>query len=255
MFELPLHGGICCKYTFVLPLLLILLLLILPSQLSGFLISNTFKPVSTDSFNKSYLTRNRLYANKSEQYNNPVTAFLGSFLQKSSKSEKSSSSITKKKRTKTSIKKLITDLEKALIAREWFVTGDVDPSFFSNDFVFQDPDVSTSGGIQSYATGVAKIFSTCSRAEYISTEIFDDVTFTVTWRLSGKVNILGGLRIKPFIVYSDFAVDDKGLICFQKDRFSIPSYDILISALIPPIGNLISKPASPVSTTATKKKM
>jgi hypothetical protein len=73
-------------------------------------------------------------------------------------------------------------------------------------------------------------------------------TLTVTWRLSGGVNIGPGLKIKPYVVYTDFKVSPKdGLIVFQEDRFSIPGYDILLSALFPfLIGNILSKPAPDV---------
>eukprot|EP00667_Euglena_gracilis_P028782 EG_transcript_37188 len=45
------------------------------------------------------------------------------------------------KRRRTSLDRLARDLEAAIGRREWFVTGDIDPSFFSDDFAFQDPDV------------------------------------------------------------------------------------------------------------------
>jgi hypothetical protein len=56
----------------------------------------------------------------------------------------------------------------------------------------------------------------------------------VTWRLSGAVNLGPGLKIKPYVVYTDLRVDpEDGLIVFQEDRISIPGKDILISALFP----------------------
>jgi hypothetical protein len=45
-------------------------------------------------------------------------------------------------------KKLEIDLTK----REWFVNGNVEPSYFSEDFEFQDPNVKTKG-IKDYAIG------------------------------------------------------------------------------------------------------
>lgn len=58
---------------------------------------------------------------------------------------------------------------------------------------------------------------------------------TITWRLTGRVNIgPNGLPIKPYLIFTDYDVDDiTGLIVFQEDRFSIPGYDILLSALFP----------------------
>eukprot|EP00667_Euglena_gracilis_P028981 EG_transcript_37713 len=43
------------------------------------------------------------------------------------------------KRRRTSLDRLARDLEAAIGRREWFVTGDIDPAFFSDDFAFQDP--------------------------------------------------------------------------------------------------------------------
>jgi len=89
-----------------------------------------------------------------------------------------------------------------------------------------------------YAKGVQKIFDqTTSRAQIISTlpSATAPNTITVTWRLSGRVNIgPSGLPIKPYICYTDFTIDEEsGLIVFQEDRFDIPGWDILISALFP----------------------
>ena len=110
---------------------------------------------------------------------------------------------------------------------------------------------------QDYARGVYKLFDQkTSRAEIISTLVNPDIpnTITVTWRLSGKVNIFpgDGLTIKPYICYTDFTVDNEttfgtGLITFQQDRFDIPGWDILLSALCPfLIGKVTAQPAPPV---------
>jgi hypothetical protein len=111
----------------------------------------------------------------------------------------------------------------------------VNPSYFSQDFEFQDPDVQVKG-IEDYARGVYKIFDqSTSRAEIVSTLVNiaastpDKQVITCTWRLSGNVNIAFGLTIKPYIVYTDFVVDPKtSLIVFQEDRFGLPPWDILL---------------------------
>ena len=99
-----------------------------------------------------------------------------------------------------------------------------------------------------YARGVYKLFDQeTSRAEIISTVPVSDDTITVTWRLSGKVKIGPGLTIKPYICYTDFTINDDGLIVFQEDRFDIPSWDILLSSLFPfLIGKVTSSPAPAV---------
>lgn len=101
-----------------------------------------------------------------------------------------------------------------------------------------------------YARGVYKLFDQdTSRAEIISTVVNSTVpnTITVTWRLSGRVNIGPGLTIKPYICYTDFTVNNDGLIVFQEDRFDIPGWDILRSAFFPfLIGKVTAPPAPPV---------
>lgn len=145
-------------------------------------------------------------------------------------------------------------LDYELYNSEWFVTGKVNPIYFANDFQFQDPDVKLNG-IEEYSRGVNKLFDqTCSRAEimktYVNTENKENDNksmITVQWRLSGKVKIGFGITIKPYIVYTDFIINDNGLIVFQEDRFDIPQWDILISALFPFfIGIITSNPAPPV---------
>lgn len=144
---------------------------------------------------------------------------------------------------------LATILDHELIGREWFVTGNVNPIYFSDAFEFEDPDVKLNG-IEDYARGVRKLFSANSRAAIISTVRNDTVpdTITCTWRLSGGVNIGPGLTIKPYVCYTDFTIDrETNLIVRQEDRFSIPQWDILLSALFPfLIGRVTSPPAPPV---------
>ena len=142
-------------------------------------------------------------------------------------------------------------LDYELSNKEWFVTGNVNPIYFADDFEFQDPDVQLSG-IEDYARGVYKLFDqSCSRAEIISCEVDPTLgpnIITVTWRLSGKVSIGPGLTIKPYVCYSDLTVDEEsGLIVRQEDRFSVPQWDILLSALFPfLIGKITKEPAPPV---------
>ena len=154
------------------------------------------------------------------------------------------------KSSKLSLQDLASVLDYELYNKEWFVTGRVNPIYFDDKFTFQDPDVKLTG-IEEYARGVLKLFDqSTSRAEIISTVVNTTVpnTITVTWRLSGGVSIGPGLTIKPYICYTDFTVDEEsGLIVFQEDRFSIPGWDILLSALFPfLIGKVTSEPAPEV---------
>ena len=188
-----------------------------------------------------------------EEYVNPMTAFLGRFLPTGTSSQGVVDTIdwtSKKKRPKSSLAKLASDLKASLSLREWFVTGNVDTKFFDPDFSFQDPDVKVRG-IEQYARGVAKLFDQrCTRGQIIDCVVNSEVadTITVTWRLEGRVNLGGGVPIKAFYVYSDLRVNPaNGLIVFQLDRFSIPGWDILTSSLLPWLRLPgLSPPAPPV---------
>ncbi|CAJ1965806.1 unnamed protein product [Cylindrotheca closterium] len=195
-----------------------------------------------------------------EEYKNAATQILSNFMEKPSDNGVSvpnpidSIDFDAPKFPKVDLDTLAQALDYELYNKEWFVTGNVNPIYFSEDFEFQDPDVKLSG-IEDYARGVYKLFDQeTARAEIISTVRNDAMpnTITCTWRLSGKVSIGPGLTIKPYICYTDFTVDEEtGLIVQQEDRFDIPGYDILLSAtlgqLFPPlIGTLLAAPAPPV---------
>ena len=200
-------------------------------------------------------------------YKNLPTKILSNFMSKSEKGADETTVDSKpnpidaidfdapKFSTKVDLQTLAAILDYELTEKEWFVTGKVNPIYFSDQFEFQDPDVQLSG-IEDYARGVYKLFDQdCSRAEIISCKVNPDLgpnIITVTWRLSGKVSIGPGLTIKPYICFSDFTVDEEsGLIVRQEDRFDIPQWDILLSALFPFfIGIVTKEPAPPVEPRA-----
>lgn len=199
------------------------------------------------------------------EYKNAATSILSNFMQNESEQQgegntgeeigPNDTSVLSKidfeapKISTVPIETLASMLDAELYEKEWFVTGNVNPIYFADEFEFQDPDVKLSG-IEEYAKGVNKLFDQeTSRAEIMSTVVSEDSpdTITVTWRLSGKVNIGPGLTIKPYICFTDFKVNSEGLIVFQEDRFDIEQWDILLSALFPfLIGKVTSEPAPPV---------
>jgi hypothetical protein len=205
------------------------------------------------------------------EYKNAATAILSNFMQKEEQTgavtgnnnnndnDNDENPVLSKidfnapKIPKVPISTLAAMLDAELYEKEWFVTGNVNPTYFDDTFEFQDPDVKLKG-IEEYAKGVNKLFNQqTARAEIISTEVNqdEDDKITVTWRLSGKINIGPGLTIKPYICYTDFKVDTSaegtGLITFQEDRFDIPGWDILLSSLFPfLIGKVTSEAAPPV---------
>ena len=191
-----------------------------------------------------------------EEYTNPVAKAFSAYITPPDMDEISSGERRVdldsidwgcRKRRKTNLKRLSSDLSKAITQSEWFVTGNVDPKFFSDDFAFQDPDVKTSG-IENYARGVSRVFAPGTRAEVIASEVDEESSIiTITWRLEGRVSIGPGLPIKAFLVFSDLTVNSAGLVSFQRDRFSLPGWDIFLSALFPALnGVLTSEPEPPL---------
>jgi hypothetical protein len=174
-----------------------------------------------------------------EEYKNVQTKVLSNFMQKDAMDVADPFSDidwnAEKIPPTTSLETLAAALDYELIQSEWFVTGKVNPIYFSDDFEFQDPDVKLKG-IEDYGRGVYKLFDqSTSRAEIISTVVNTAASpperpaITCTWRLSGDVNIAFGFSIKPYIVCTDFVVDPStSLIIFQEDRFDIPGWDILL---------------------------
>ena len=213
--------------------------------------SQAFLPQITKSLAATPSSGTLLWANQDEdnngnqKYRNVATEFLSNFMM----SDKDTATTTTPeddllatidfnapKQPIPNLETLAAVLDYELYQAEWFVTGKVNPVYFADSFRFQDPDVSLDG-IDNYARGVRTIFDQdTSRAEIIETVVnpeLGDNVITCKWRLSGKANIgPAGLAIKPYIVYSDFTVQD-GLIVRQEDRFSLPPWDILLSSIFP----------------------
>lgn len=170
-----------------------------------------------------------------EEYRNVATQVLSKFMQKDKMEMEPIDFEAPKISPSTSLSALAEALDYELTEKEWFVTGNVNPSYFSKDFRFQDPDVKVDS-IEDYSKGVRKIFDQeTARAEILSTLVNEESStperpvITIKWRLSGGVNIGFGLTIKPYIVYTDFVIDpETSLVIFQEDRFDSPSWDILL---------------------------
>ncbi|KAJ1619994.1 hypothetical protein T492DRAFT_1081269 [Pavlovales sp. CCMP2436] len=204
-------------------------------------------------------TRVRL-AEKDPAYENPLLALVGRLLPAGSggsgrdKGEALSPALAAidwdaSKAPERDLRKNAARLEAALARAEWFVTGKIEPRFFSDAFVFKDPDV-TLTGVQAYASGVSRLFDQRSaRAEIARVRVRDaDSAIEVAWRLSGGVTI-GPLELdlKPYLVLTDLVVDQSGLVVYQEDTFSIPGWDILLSALFPALRPLLAPEAPPIA--------
>ena len=184
-------------------------------------------------------------------FNNPLVEAVSGFLSGPAATVNDDLSTTNKKigtRRKSSMKKLASDLFKALNKDGWFVTGNVDYSFFSDNFNFKDPDVNVDG-IEQYAVGVASLFGPTAKAEIIDCIAIDnDTLIQVRWRCSGGVCIGPfTFNIKPYIIITDLEVDQStGLIESQLDKFTIPGYDIVLSALFPFTRSFLSPEAKSI---------
>lgn len=227
-----------------------------PPPLGSWHTSSTSPPPSSSSL----LILGAKLDGEQEEYRNAATRVLSNFMVKEGSNSSAAAAaggnnplqpvgvdFAAPKRTNLPLAILARALDAELYETEWFVSGRVNPAYFAETFQFQDPDVKVAG-IREYARGVTKIFDQkTARAEVISTVVSAANTITCTWRLSGKVNIGPGLTIKPYIVYTDFTVDpDSGLIVFQEDRFDLPQWDILLSALFPFLIGRVTADPSPV---------
>lgn len=92
------------------------------------------------------------------KYSDGVNQFLGNFLP-SSKAARDELGVdfSAAKLTGISIQELAKLTEQGLSKTQWFVTGEVDPRLFADNFAFKDESVATTG-IKAYATGVRKLF-------------------------------------------------------------------------------------------------
>lgn len=115
--------------------------------------SNTNTPVESC---RKYAFRTVLAAEKNDEggmqeYKNAATSFLANFMQKSDKEgEKAtdplgSINFDAPKVSKMDLEALAIALDRELYEKEWFVTGQVNPSYFADEFEFQDPDVKLIG--------------------------------------------------------------------------------------------------------------
>lgn len=85
-----------------------------------------------------------------EEYKNAATSILSNFMRKNKMEEAPIDPLANidfdaPKIGKKNLDTLASMLDKELYEKEWFVTGQVNPSFFADDFEFNDPDVKLSG--------------------------------------------------------------------------------------------------------------
>lgn len=118
-----------------------------------------------------------------------------------------------------------------LIENEWFVTGKGRPEFFSEKFVFSDPQV-TLEGFENYCRGVRRLFDQeTARCELICCSVTGENQITVLWRNSGIVNIGPfNIDLKPYLVTTIFKTDtnDGNLIISQTDEFETDTLGLLL---------------------------
>ncbi len=202
-----------------------------------------------------------LVASEKEGYDakNPLITALGKLLPGGSDGGSSAAEVDEldgidwaaPKRPGLSTAEMAASLDAGLRAREWFVSGRGLPELFSDSFAFSDPDVSLAG-FEPYCRQVRRLFDQeTARCEVVCCAATAERTITVVWRLSGRVSLGPGVEIKPYVVTSTLTTDgDTGLVASQEDEFSIPGWDILLSALLPPLRPLLAPAAPPVAELA-----
>ncbi|KAL7573680.1 hypothetical protein ACA910_007724 [Epithemia clementina (nom. ined.)] len=144
--------------------------------------------------------------------------------------------------------KLAQLLDEDLSETQWFVTGNVIPQYFCEDFLHGDSRIRLST-LDEYASAIRSMFDQeVSKAEVVRVEVDPDQfnTITCTWRVSGKLNLLWGLNLKPFLVHSEFSIHERnGKIQRQQDRFSVPLWDIALSSIFPFLNGIVTAPEEP----------
>lgn len=83
-----------------------------------------------------------------EKYRNKATEILANFMEKKQPQIDPLANIdfnAPKLSSQINLETLAAVLDAELYEKEWFVTGNVNPIYFSNDFKFQDPDVQIDG--------------------------------------------------------------------------------------------------------------
>lgn len=129
---------------------------------------------------------------------------------------------------------------------QWFVTGCVDASLFSDSFRFVDPSVDVRG-VQQYAEGVARLFDgKNSRIDIVSAAVIGTNQIEIVWRLEATMRLPFKPKIKPYLVTTIYTVDEDSLIVRQEETFSIPGWEVVVSMFAPWIG---SPPEPPVAST------
>ena len=123
-----------------------------------------------------------------QEYKNAATSFLANFIQKSDKKGEmmidplGNINFDSPKVPKMDLEALAIALDKELYEKEWFVTGQVNPSYFADEFEFQDPDVKLSG-----IEGAHELLGPRRKASAmvsLTTFLFCDF-YTCTFRLVG----------------------------------------------------------------------
>ena len=155
----------------------------------------------------------------------------------------------KPKKQNLNIEQMADAINDGLVENEWFVTGIGKPEYFSSKFKFSDPQVSLDS-FEAYCRGVRKLFDQdTARCELICCSATSPTTITVLWRNSGKVNLGGGIELKPYLVTSTLEVDpnDNNLIISQVDEFDSDPVGLLLYQ-VPFLRSSAGQSAPPLET-------
>ncbi|KAK9916782.1 hypothetical protein WJX75_006973 [Coccomyxa subellipsoidea] len=125
---------------------------------------------------------------------------------------------------------------------QYYITGKLDQTIFSDDCEFIDPTTNVKGP-ETYSRAVAALFDhDTSRADLISMEVTDSHTITSRWRFDAAINFPGKPRIKPYTGSTRYIIKD-GLVQQHIETWDISTLDAFVSIFIPSFG---AAPAPPV---------
>ncbi|KAG2433110.1 hypothetical protein HYH02_012813 [Chlamydomonas schloesseri] len=137
---------------------------------------------------------------------------------------------------------LLEPIKRDFVAKQYYVTGDLDRSLFAADCVFKDPTVEVVG-VERYAQALQALFDpAASRADLISLRPTGPDTLELRWRLEGSLKV-GGLRIKPYTGTTVYTIRD-GRVVRHEETWDISTLDAFVSTFIPSFG---APPAPPVA--------
>ena len=127
--------------------------------------------------------------------------------------------------------------------RQYYVSGQLTKSIYSEDCVFDgpDPDVPVRG-LKKYVSATSNLFDRRrSRIDLLHAEVVDESRIRAFWRLEGVLRLPWRPSIKPYLGSTTYTMNEFGLISEHFETWSISALDAFASTLVSP--RIGAKPA------------